>query len=230
MHPSLVLISNLWQCDASIDRLKAEFDSLVGSLNRATAELAELDKKLEALHTRITASTKEEREKNRESEELQERRKNTQRMIDTGTTPNYAASERQLAQIAGLLDTLDTRLLELMDIQEAAAKEKKELEKERDKVAATREQLAAARAQREAPLRAEMAVQLAKREVAAKEFPREWNGHYEELRRKRRPALVNVVEGICSSCSMLVTPQRVVETMMGRAVHVCPGCQGFLLP
>ncbi len=230
MHPTLVLISNLWQCDASIDRLKAEFDSLIGGLNRATAELAELDKKLEAVKTRAAAYSKEEREKTRESEELQERRKNTQRMIDTGTSPNYAASERQLAQIAGLLDGLDTRLLELMDLQETAAKEKKELEKEREKVAATREQLAAARSVREAPLRAEMTTWLAKKELAAKEFPREWNGHYEELRRKRRPALVNVVDGICSSCQMLVTPQRVVETMMGRAVHVCPGCQGFLLP
>lgn len=46
MHPDLVLISNLWSCDSSIDRLKAEYEALVAANTSTAAALAELDKKL----------------------------------------------------------------------------------------------------------------------------------------------------------------------------------------
>lgn len=75
-----------------------------------------------------------------------------------------------------------------------------------------------------------MAAILPQKEEAAKLMPAEYRGNYAELRRKKRPAMVNVDDGICQSCQCVVTPQRVLETRMLRAVHTCPGCHGYLLP
>jgi predicted nucleic acid-binding Zn-ribbon protein len=75
-----------------------------------------------------------------------------------------------------------------------------------------------------------MAGILPKRDEAWKALLSEYRGHYEELRRKKRAAVVNVVEDICQVCHMQVPPQWIMETRMLRAVHTCPGCTGYLLP
>ena len=230
MHPDLVLISNLWSCDSTIDRLKAEYEALVAANATTTTALAEAEKKLAENTSRLDGIRSQERTKTREMEEYQQRRVSTQRMIDTGTTPNYAASEKQLAQTIQIIDGLETELLELMEQREAAEKEQKALIKEREQAVAAREKAARAKIEREPGLRAEMAAILPKKEEAAKAMPAEYRNHYAELRRKKRVALVNVDGEICQSCSMAVPPQRIVETRMLRAVHTCPGCQGYLLP
>jgi len=230
MHPDLVLISNLWSCDSTIDRLKAEYEALVSASNTTAAALAELEKKLTENTQLLDTLKTRERSCTRELEENQQRRQTTQRMIDTGSTPNYAASERQLAQTAAIIDRLETQLLELMDEKESAEKERKALEKERQQAQINREKAVKAKAEREPKLRAEMTEVIAKKEVASQEMPFTYRGHYQELRRKKRAALVNVEGEICQSCHMIVPAQRVVETRMARAVHTCPGCLGYLLP
>lgn len=92
-------------------------------------------------------------------------------MIDTGTTPNYAASEKQLAQTAINIDRLETQLLELMDEKEAAEKEKKALEIEKKQATSAREKAVKTKAEREPKLRAEMAEVLAKRKALPMKCP-----------------------------------------------------------
>lgn len=230
MHPDLVLISNVWSCDSTIDRLKAEYEALVNANTSTASNLATLEKKLAENTTLLETLRGEERKKTRELEDYQQRKASTQRMLDTGSSPNYAASERQLAQTIEIIDGLETSLLELMEKREAAEKEQKALSKERIQATEAREKAQKAKVDREPSLRAEMAEVLPRREAAWKVMGNDYRGNYEELRRKKRQALVNVVEDLCQSCSMVVPPQWIVETRMLRAVHTCPGCHGFLLP
>ena len=230
MHPDLALISDVWGHDRQLDQHRAEIERLAADLARADREVTSLDQRLNEARPRLAAMRDQERVKNRELEQYQEQRDRTRRLIDTGATPNYAASEKQLQQTNAIIDRLETELLDLMDQREGAERALRLLE--RDHAAATQAKTAAAEAKaaREPELRAGIAALLPKREAAWREVPTDFRSPYEELRRKRRPALVNIEEGVCQGCQMRITPQWSIDVRMGRAVHQCPGCQGFLLP
>ncbi len=230
MHPDLILISDVWGHDAHIDQLRAEFDGLVSALARADQALTAVNQKVDELRPRIDVLRAQEKVKTRELESYQEQRDRTRRLIDSGASPNYAASEKQLQQVSGIIDRLENESLELMDAREGLERSHKILLREQAAAQETKAAAQAAKSEREPILRADMAATLPKREAAWKLMPLDWRSHYEELRRKKRPALVNVEEGICQRCQMRVAPQWVIEVRMMRAVHTCPGCQGFLLP
>lgn len=230
MHPDLALISDVWGYDRQLDQHRAEIERLAADVTRAERESAAADQRLADARPPLAALKDQERVKGRELEQYQEQRDRTRRMIETGATPNYAASEKQLQQTGAIIDRLETEILDLMDRREAAERALRILE--RDQAAAQQARAAAqqARAEREPGLRAGIADLLPKREAAWREVPGDWRSPYEELRRKRRPALVNIEEGVCQSCQMRITPQWAIDVRMGRAVHQCPGCRGFLLP
>lgn len=230
MHPELTLISNMYQCDATIERLKAEYEALVATTERGTKLQAETEKQLTQLKSVFDAQRQHERARSRELEENQQRRDRTRAMIDGGAAPDYAAAERQLSKTIEIIDGIETELLEIMEAQDLRRAEIAAVEKTLAKAIADREQASAHRHQREPRLRAEMAETLPKRDIAWKEFPEHWRSHYQELRRKKRPALANVDNEICAVCDTKVPAQRVIEVRMLRAVHFCPGCGAFLLP
>jgi predicted nucleic acid-binding Zn-ribbon protein len=229
MHPDLTLISNLWQCDAAIDRLKAELEGLNQDVAGTLRQQEGLEKQLNTLQDSLASHKATERDRTRELEDYQSRKAKTQALLDSGT-PNYASAERQLAQCNSIIDGLETELLGLMDAIESTEGLKSSAEKSLQKTREAASIAAQKKAEREPLIRAEYAEIVPKREAALKTFPAQWAGHYQELRRKKRPALVNVEEEACVTCSIKVPAQRIVETRLARAVHYCPGCQGFLLP
>ena len=103
------------------------------------------------------------------------------------------------------------------------------IDKEIQKSEADSRDAQAALSQRDAALRAEAAVVLKQREAAYAELPMDYRTPDGERRRKK-PALVNVIEGDCAVCHMRVPPQRLVEVQLGRVVHTCPGSSGYPLP
>lgn len=230
MHPDLVAISNVWQRDADTDRLKAEHGVLAGAVTSANTALAAGRARVTAAEAALAAVKEEERKNARQREDYGAKRDATQRMIDSGTAPDYDAATRQLESCIRIVDELETTALELLDRLDAA---QAELAAARADVAAAEAALATARAAltaRDADLRAELGRVLEAREAAWAELPHEYRTPYTDLRRRKRRALVNVVENTCTECSMRVPPQRLVEVQMARAVHTCPGCQGYILP
>jgi len=230
MHADLVALSNVWQSDVTIDTLKAEHEGLSAALksaveDKAGAEQARTQAKaaLDAVHGRQRAT-------NRELDEYTGKREATRRMIDGGTAPDYDAATRQLARCTEIVDQLETRALEELEEEDAA---KATLAAAEEAVATTtrrQDEARAALGARDAPLRTELAATLPKRELAWSALPADLRAPYTELRRKRRRALVNTVDGICQSCSMRVPANKVNEVALHKAVHACPGCGGFLLP
>lgn len=230
MHPDLVAISNVWQRDAALDLLKAEHDGLTGAVTAAQAALDGARATLAAAEATLDRVKKEERANNRSLDEYVQKRDTTRRMIDTGTAPDYAAAQRQLDNCLHIVDELETKGLGLLEELDAATDAvtagKKAVAAAEATLATAREKLAA----RDAPIHEESAMLAKAREGAWAELPAIYRTPYHDLRRRKRRALVNVVEGNCVQCHMRIPPQRMVEVATFKAVHTCPGCQGYLLP
>lgn len=230
MHPDLVAISNIWQPDSTMDALRAEHETLTASVRRWIEGKAAAEAARAAAIATADAVKVEQRGNARELEEYVQKRKSTQKMIDEGTAPDYAAAERQLARCTEIVDQLETAALELMEREDAA---RTTLAAATEALATATKSLAEARAalaERDAPIRAELTALLPKRDEALAQLHLDLRAPYAELRRKKKRALVNTVDGVCQSCQMRVPANKVNEVALGKALHVCPGCSGWLLP
>lgn len=230
MHPDLVAISNVWQRDAAADQLRSELERLKDAVARATAELAAARAADEAAKARLAELKVEERKLGRELDEYVQKRRQTQALIDEGKAPDYDAAQRQVERCAKLIDELEDKGLANLEATEvagaAAAQAAKALTKAQEGLAEAQAALGA----REPGLLTELAAETKARDAAWAELRAEYRGPYSDLRRRKRRVLVNVAEGTCAQCHMRVPPQRMVEVQTSRAVHTCPGCQGYLLP
>jgi predicted nucleic acid-binding Zn-ribbon protein len=230
LHPDLVAISNVWQPDAAIDALKAEHEGLSAAVKKAIEAKGSAEAAKAAAQAAVDTLRTETRANTRELEEYVAKRTSTERMINDGSAPDYAAAERQLAKCSEIVDQLETRALELMETEDSA---RAALAAATDAVAQATHTLDEARAAlgtRDAPLRAELAALLPRKEAAWAQLHHDLRAPYSELRRKKRRVLVNTVEGVCQTCQMRVPANKVNEVALGKALHVCPGCGGYLLP
>lgn len=230
MHADLVALSNLWQSDATIDSLKAEHEGLSAAVKAGAEARAGADVALTSARAALDAVRVQQRGTNRELDEYVGKRDATRRMIDGGTAPDYDAATRQLARCAEIVDQLETRALEELEAEDAARAALAAAEEAVATATRRHEEARAALTARDAPIRAELAAVLPRREEAWAALPPDLRAPYTELRRKKRRALVNTVDGICQSCSMRVPANKVNEVALHKAVHACPGCGGFLLP
>ena len=230
MHPELVAISNLWRADSTIDRLKAEHEGLRVAQAAAAASSTTAVAAKEAARAALETLRTEERATHRELDTYITKREETRRMIDQGTAPDYFAAERQLAKCTALIDELETRALEFMERADAVAATLARHAEEVTTAAVATVAAKSALAARDASLRTEMAATLAARTEALAALPPDLRSPYEQLRQRKRPALVNVVDGTCQTCHTKVQLQRIVEVATSRANHICPGCHGWLLP
>ena len=213
-----------------MDALRAEHERLVGGATAAIQAHKDAVAAREAAKGALEAVKAEERVNNRELDSYVQKRDTTKRMIEQGTAPDYAAAERQLANCVAKVDDLETIGLELLDRIEAATAALAAAEEARKKAEAAESEARAALGARDAGLRVELTAALKDREAAWGELHADYHVPYAELRRRKRPALVNVVEGVCATCHMRVPPQKLNEVQLKRAVHTCVGCGGYLLP
>lgn len=230
MHADLVAISNLWSPDSTLDHLRAELDALQGGVAKAEHALADAEAALAAASAALDALVQRDRANGRELDSYVQKRDTTRKMIEQGTAPDYAAAERQLAACVAKVDELETAGIELLDQLDTARAARKAAERAVADAVLARDEARAALAAREGDLREEAAAASKKRQAAWAELPHDLKSPYEDLRRKRRPALVNTAEGVCTACHTHVGQQRIAEVALGRAVHRCPGCGAWVLP
>lgn len=230
MYPDLVLVSNLYAVDRKQDRLRHEHEQLVGAVQRAQKEVADTTARCVAAAAALGKAKDGDRANARELDGYVQKRDTTKKLLDSGAAPNYEAAVKQYDSCVRIVDELETKALEWMDAVEAANAEDRAAKEALAKAEAGLKEARAALGARDAPIRKELTELLAEREGHAAALPAELRTPYQELRRKKRPVLVNVVEGSCSSCQQRVPPQRLIETQLNKALHTCPGCGGYLLP
>ncbi len=230
MHRDLVEISNVWQCDVRIDALKAEHEGLNRAIKAAEARLAETVTALAAATQGLTTAKAAERANSRELDGYVEKRTATRQMINTGTAPDYAAAERQLASVGVRIDVLETSGIELLDAVDAAQATLAQAEAAKRGAEVTLADAKAALACKDGPIRKELGEILPRREAAWGEVDPALKPTYLDQRRKKRKALVLVIDKTCSACSTFVPPQVWLDTEAGREAHRCTGCGGWILP
>ncbi len=229
MHADLVAISNLYAADRAIDALRGEHEALSSAVRAAREGVAAAEAVVKTSEAAVATVVSMQRTTDRELEDYVDKKKRAQKLIDTGAG-DYASAERQVAQCAAIIDQLETRALELMEQRDAA---EQALAAARRELAARQAELESARAKlsaRDVPIRAELAAALDKQRAVSPELPSIYRQHYDDLRRRKRAVLINVTDGCCSVCAMRIPPQKFVETQKDRAVHVCVGCGGYILP
>lgn len=230
MHPDLVAISNVWHADVRVDGLRAEHERLVAATNAAIAAHKDAIATRDAAKAALDALKTTERANNRELDSYVQKRNTTKRMLDDGSAPDYGAAERQLANCIAKVDELETIGLDLLDRIEATTAELRAAEKLLAESIVAEGDARKALGARDAPLRVELTAAMAERDVQWKQLPADYHVPYNELRRRKRQALVNFQDNTCVVCHMRVPPQKANETQMNRAVHTCVGCGGYLLP
>jgi predicted nucleic acid-binding Zn-ribbon protein len=229
MHDDLVLISNLYQADVAADRARAALAGLEKAEADANAERDACTRELAAQHASFAALQDQARVNEQDLARWTETRATTQRRLDTGP-PDWVTAERQLSAAVARIDTLETEGLALLDAIDAAQAAVTRAQRALQAAEATLTDRSHARTAQSPALEAARDAALARRAEAAEALPLAYRGTYADLRRRRKPALVNVVDGQCSACAMRVPPQRMVETQTDAAVHTCPGCTAYLLP
>ena len=163
MHPDLVAISNLWQIDHRNDLLREEHERLASAVRAAAQTLKAAEAAVEAAvaeRDRIVAAT---RANDRELADYADKRDRTRKMIDTGTAPDYAAAERQLAQVLEIVDRLETTALELLESTETAAGVLVDARREQDRATGVLAEAREALGARDAPIRVELTDLIARR-------------------------------------------------------------------
>lgn len=230
MHADLVALSNVWQVDVVQDALRAEHEGLVAAVKAAQTALAAATADVAATRAAADAAHSALRATNRELDEYGQKRDTTRKMIDSGAAPNYEAAERQLAKCLEIIDGLETVALEQIEAEETTAGAASAAVKVEAEAKRTLEAARVALGARDAPIRTELKAALEKRGDAWALLPTDLHAPYSELRRRKRRVLVNTVDGVCQGCQMTVGANRVNEVALGKALHVCPGCHGYVLP
>lgn len=229
MHNDLVLISGLWQVDAALDQLKKERLSLEQAKKQAAAAVEGAQGLARTQAEAIQARTQSQRALERELESYQEQRARAQRAMEAGVG-SYEAAERQLDACQKKISGLEDQLLEGMEAQDEAQRQRALTERALADATAALSAAAAALDARLPSLLDAMTTLLHARKAHDAAFPAYWKNTYLGLREKGKPALVNTDAGLCQSCRCVVPPQRISETKLGRGVFQCPGCDAFLLP
>ena len=228
MNPDLLILRDLLTIDQQMDALKDEAAALAAAVRRLRGQDAALDAESGFLDQQLGQARLEESELSRQHIGYSQKRDRTRALIDQGKAPDFAAAQRQHAQLTELADRLETELLEAMEAREELEGRIEALGERRRE---TRRDLEAARAT-EAKQRPRLSDAYnglkADRRRTAGTAPRHLLQRYDELRRRKVVPVVDVVDGACPGCHLRPPPQVPVDLpRKDGPIHNCRGCGAF---
>lgn len=229
MHDDLVAIIALWGTDRQTLGLEERLAALEGAITATAARQAEVAAERAALVERQAALRGEEATLSKRLDDATTRKLRTQALIDAGKATDFLVATRQVETAAAAADELETRILEIMEEQEALSQ--KLADNARSGVLAEARHREALRdREAQAPgLRAEIEALAARRPPQWAALPREEQNRYRNLRKLGLRPLASMVGEVCTGCRMQVPPQMVHEIRHGHRTHLCRGCGRWLV-
>ncbi len=230
MWNGLEELIELQRLDQAIAKLDGEARQIPLQIAALEADLARARGAWDQAKAAAAALAKERREREKDlEEEAGHQRKKQGRLFEIKTNVEYSAVLKELEQLKEKISGLETRILELMDEQEQAAKRVAEAE------AASRASEAVARRDREAREKdlAQLQTQLAGLQKVRKQtggrVDRELYQTYARLMKIREgTAVVPVREGSCTGCFVALPPQTCNEVRANDRRITCPHCERIL--
>jgi len=231
VDPQLQALIDLQALDSRLADIAAEMAKLPAQLAAIQTGVAEAAKAIETLKTKLDATRKEIRFKEKDLEvSAAKRAKAEARLYEVKTNKEYSAVLVEIEEIKQEKTRIEEEILTLMERQERLAVEVREAEAGlavREAQARTEE---AEVKQRLATLAADLAALQADREALARQLPPDLLASYERLFRHRAHLAVAPVlpGGICGGCRVSLTPQAFQELKQQGSLRTCENCGRYL--
>lgn len=222
----LALVTRLGACDAVLDDLDKRIAQQEARIPAGQDAVAAAQAAVHGAEASLKASKDAEKALAREVRLYEQRRDAATRALEHGHGDPDAA-ERQVSQCSDILDELETRQLEQMDVTERASEQ---LGRTRATLAEAEAVLATAR--QEAPpalesLRAERALAQSKRDAVWAPIPKEVQNRYGLVRAKRKTAVSLMIDGYCNACRRKVPLSEAADVRQDR-LRSCANCGRYL--
>lgn len=220
----------LQRLDQAIAKLDGEARQIPLQIAALEADLARARAAWDQAKAAAAALAKERRERERDlEEEAGNQRKKQGRLFEIKTNQEYSAVLKEIEQLKEKVSGLETRILELMEEQELAAKRGAEAETALRAAEAVCRRDREAREKDLARLQAELAgLQKARKQTAAKVERELYQSYARIMRTRDGTAVVPVRDGSCAGCFVALPPQVCAEVRHNDRRITCPHCERML--
>ena len=221
MWNGLEELIELQRLDQAIAKLDGEARQIPLQIAALEADLARARGAWDQAKAAAAALAKERRERDKAlEEEAGNQRKKQGRLYEIKTNVEYSAVLKEIEQLREKISGLETRILELMDEQEQAAKRVAEAVGRRDREAREKDL---------AQLQAQLAGLQKVRKQTAGKVERELYQTYARIMKIRDgTAVVPVRDGSCAGCFVALPPQTCNEVRHNDRRITCPHCERIL--
>jgi predicted nucleic acid-binding Zn-ribbon protein len=224
VHTDLEIICALWGVDHAVDSARARLRALKQAVDDGMVEVARIVGEQERVKEALAAFATQESGLQKELDAYVRRRDKAARLMEGGSALDYLAVERQQVQCGAKVDELEGLVLTCMEAQEAQEAEAASL------VTAATVASTAASARRDQwmsegrDIGADLERLDGERTSIWADFPHDIRRQYQNLRRRNRVVVVDIVDDCCSACSMRINAQVVFEIQSEKRAHSCRGC------
>ncbi len=231
MKRNLQTLVEIQKVDSELMELEAVKGDLPQRLQALHDQLGQLEADFEGKKQELMQATLDRRHWEGEVTRLEALRQKTQdKLYSVTSNREYDAITLEIEETQEKLSEAETRVLELLELEEQLKAEVSELEQQ---VAEVRQEATA----REAELRAriqETEAQVkeltARRQELLEQIPRQIMSQYERVRRGRGgSAVVAIVRGACGGCQSMIPPQRRLEVRQMDQLIFCEACGRILV-
>lgn len=229
MWNGLDKLIELQKQDVAIAHLDSEARAIPPAIQRLESALTQARAGLDAATARSEQLQKERRGKERELEETAEAtRKKQARLYEIKTNDEYSAVLKEIGALKEKASGLETEILELLELADAAARAVVEAE---GIFRAAEEVNRRERGEKEIQLQG-LQVELGRlrelRKGQASRLETDLLQQYERLVKSRGVAVAAVREGICSACGIALPPQTYAEIRRNDRMFACPACSRII--
>ena len=231
MDTQLQTLIDLQGLDGRIAGLEAEATRLPRQIEALQTALADAKKAVETIKTKVDATRKDLRAKEKDLEVANVKRQKLEaKLYEVKTNKEYSAVLLEIEEAKQEKAKTEEDILGLMEMQERLAVDIKDAEQRfktreeqaRQDEAVVRKKLAA--------VEAELATVRTQRTSRAKELPVGLLASYDRILRARGGVAVAAVSSVavCGGCRVSIRPQAVQELRSGNGLMVCESCGRYL--
>jgi predicted nucleic acid-binding Zn-ribbon protein len=221
---------------AELQKVDVEIAALQKAADIYPKQLAELDKELEAARSALEAERNRLLDVDRQKRTLEQNitdekdkvKKWEARLSEQRSTREYAALAREIdiAKKANLTSTEEVAELAKQQaaVRDAVKGKEQELAARQDQIGGKISELKKQMQQSQDQTQSLHG----KREHASQTVDRQLLQRYDQVRKKRMPALVPVIAGTCQGCNMNVPPQLYNNLRTTLGTDLCPSCHRII--
>lgn len=231
MQQVLNLLIALQRLDSQFDQMESLRGDLPHQVNRLKEELEEIEESLKDHEDKLIVYQKERGIAEMEIKALEGKEKRYQtQLFEVKTNREYDAVTHEIEAVRIKVEDKESRILELMDLEEETKKsledKKKEVEKLKDRLENVNKELKSQVARTEN----DEAVLKHEKEKILHKLESRYFSTYERIRKaKNGLAVVPVARNACGGCFKTLPPQRILEIRQMNRIHLCEVCGRILV-